>query len=166
MFRHDCRWHEGIVRHGGCCCYILFWSFDRKALTRKVIEGHQSDIFQDNWCIAPTRAVILPGNFINAIYGSSRALLEHRFFADVKVEDIKAKFVRVQYEIFCRHSRTEYLLFTIKTMMPDPMYELSSVYHVNSEPRPQVWTRKGAAVGPADSWHVTAMLSYLDSIKK
>jgi hypothetical protein len=54
---------------------------------RKVLaQGHQSNILQDtNWGIA------LTGNFIDVIYSSTGALLEHRSFADMAVEDVKAK---------------------------------------------------------------------------
>jgi hypothetical protein len=128
-------------------------------LTFSKIKTEQP-VWRNNWGIAPT------GNLIDAIYGSADAK-EHRSFADVTVEDIKAKHVRVEYETFRRLPKTDYILFTIKTMS-DPMYELEKVPSAavclarsirGMSPKMRVYK------GIEDDRTCDAVLCYLDSIK-
>ena len=120
----------------------------------------EQPVWRNNWGIAPT------GNLIDAIYGAPSSQ-KNRSFADVTVEDIKAKFLRVEYQTFRRLPRTNYLLFTIKTMS-DPMYELEKVPSAAAclarsirgmSPKMRVYK------GIEDDRTCDAVLSYLDSIK-
>jgi hypothetical protein len=79
----------------------------------------EQPVWRNNWGIAPT------GNLVDATYGAPDSQ-ENRSFADVTVEVIKSKFIRVEYQTFRRLPRTNYLLFTIKTMS-DPLFELEKV---------------------------------------
>jgi hypothetical protein len=128
-------------------------------LTFSKIKSEQP-VWRNNWGIAPT------GNLIDAIYGSADAK-EHRSFADVTVEDIKAKHVRVEYETFRRLPKTDYILFTIKTMS-DPMYELEKVPSAAvclARSIRGMSTKMRAYKGIEDDRTCDAVLSYLDSIK-
>jgi hypothetical protein len=120
----------------------------------------EQPVWRNNWGIAPT------GNLIDPIYGSSGSK-KNRSFADVTIEGVKAKFVRVEYQTFRRLPRTNYLLFTIKTMS-DPMYELEKVPSAAAclarsirgmSPKMRVYK------GIQDDQTCDAVLSYLDSIK-
>jgi hypothetical protein len=128
-------------------------------LTFSKIKSEQP-VWRNNWGIAPT------GNLIDAIYGSASAK-DHRSFVNVTAEDIKAKHVRVEYETFRRLPKTDYILFTIKTMT-DPMYELEKVPVAamclarsirGMSPKMRVYK------GIEDERTCEAVLSYLDSIK-
>jgi hypothetical protein len=120
----------------------------------------EQPVWRNNWGIAPT------GNLIDAIYGAPSSL-KNRSFVDVTAEDIKAKFVRIEYETFRRLPRTGYILFTIKSMT-DPMYELEKVPSAAAclarsirgmSPKMRVYK------GIEDDRTCDAVLSYLDSIK-
>jgi hypothetical protein len=126
-------------------------------LTFSKIKSEQP-VWRNNWAVAPT------GNLMEAIYGATGA--KHSL-ADVTVEDIKAKFVRVEYETFRRLPKTDYLLFTIRTLS-DPMYELEKVPSAAAclarsirgmSPKMRVYK------GIVDDRTCEAVLSYLDSIK-
>jgi hypothetical protein len=120
----------------------------------------EQPVWRNNWGIAPT------GNLVDAIYGSPDSQ-ENRSFADVTVEDIKSKFIRVEYQTFRRLPHTNYLLFTIKTMS-DPLSELEKVPSAAAclaksirgmSPKMRVYK------GIEDDRTCDAVLSYLDSIK-
>jgi hypothetical protein len=80
----------------------------------------EQPMWRNNWGIAPTGRLDAP------LYGSSEALDSRRMVATPTVEEIKAMFVKVEYQTIRRLPRTGYLLFTVKTMA-DPMYALEEV---------------------------------------
>jgi hypothetical protein len=128
-------------------------------LTFAKIKSEQP-VWRNNWGIAPT------GNLVDAIYGAPDSQV-NRSFADVTVEDIKAKFLRVEYETFRRLPKSEYVLFTIKTMS-DPLYELEKLPTAAACLAKSIRgmsSRMRVYKGIEDDRTCDAVLSYLDSIK-
>lgn len=77
-------------------------------------------MWRNNWGIAPSGALDKP------LYGSVAGQQDRMLAKDVGVEDIKSKFLKVEYQTIRRLPRSGYLLFTVKTMA-DPMSSLESV---------------------------------------
>jgi hypothetical protein len=93
----------------------------RKALDltfSKLLKVEQP-MWRNNWGIDPT------GKLDEPLYGSTEAH-SHRKFSKATIDDIKAKFLKVEYQTIRRLPNTDYLLFTVKTMV-DPMSALEDV---------------------------------------
>jgi hypothetical protein len=76
--------------------------------------------WRNNWGIAPS------GSLDEPLYGSTDAHENRTFEKTITVEDIKAKFLKVEYQTIRRLPKSGYLLFTIKTMA-DPLSSLEEV---------------------------------------
>ena len=76
-------------------------------------------VWRNNWGIGPD------GEMDKPIYGST-STLDHRTMTNVTVDDIKRKYLKVEYETLSRFDKTGYLLFTVKSHA-DPMTCLEHV---------------------------------------
>jgi hypothetical protein len=119
----------------------------------------EQPLWRNNWGIAPS------GSLDEPLYGSTTAQ-EERSFADISLEEIKAKFLKVEYQTIRRLPRTKYLLFTVKTMV-DPLDSLQRVpeaavclAHSIRGMSPGMRAYKGIQ----DDATALAVLAYLDSI--
>jgi hypothetical protein len=88
-------------------------------LTFKKLLKVEQPMWRNNWGIAPS------GQLDEPLYGSTAAQA-HRKFSTPSREEIKAKFLKVEYQTIRRLPRTQNLLFTVKTMA-DPMSSLEEV---------------------------------------
>jgi hypothetical protein len=68
----------------------------------------EQPMWRNNWGIAPS------GTLDKPIYGSTSAL-EHRNMGNVTRADVRAKFLKVEYETIRRLPRSGYLLFTVRS---------------------------------------------------
>jgi hypothetical protein len=119
----------------------------------------QQPMWRNNWGIAPT------GTLDEPIYGSAAAH-EHRAMTDVTQEDVKAKYLKVEYQTIRRLPKSGYLLFTVRTMV-DPMYELEKVPRAASCLAASIRGMSPAMrkyKGIDDEPTCKAVLAYLDSI--
>jgi hypothetical protein len=83
----------------------------RKTLNRTFSNlKPEMPMWRNNWGIAPEGSTL-----DEPLYGSSTAH-EDRSFANVSVEEVKQKVLKVEYQTIRRLPRTGYLLFTVKTM--------------------------------------------------
>ncbi|CAE8621260.1 unnamed protein product [Polarella glacialis] len=119
----------------------------------------EQPLWRNNWGIAPS------GTLDEPLYGSTDAQ-NQRSFADITVDDVMAKFIKVEYQTIRRLPCSRYLLFTVKTMA-DPMHSLEKVPAAAAclaasirGMSPAMCAYKGIEDEPTRD----AVLSYLDSI--
>jgi hypothetical protein len=121
----------------------------------------EQPLWRNNWSIAPS------GSLDKPVYGSTSDA-KNRTFTDISVEDLKAKFLKVEYQTIRRLPRSNNLLFTVKTMA-DPISALEkvpiaaeclalSIRGMSSQMR--------IYKGIEDEATSEAVLAYLDSISK
>jgi hypothetical protein len=84
----------------------------------------EAPYWRNNWGIGPS------GRLDEPLYGSTSALEDRSMGTTVAVtrDDVRAKFLTVEYQTITRLPRTNYLLFTVRTFC-DP---LTSLEHVSS----------------------------------
>lgn len=84
----------------------------RKAvdLTFSKLLKVEQPMWRNNWGIDPT------GKLHEPLYGSTEAHSKRKF-SKPTIDDIKAKFLKVEYQTIRRLPSTGYLLFTVKTMV-------------------------------------------------
>ena len=121
----------------------------------------EAPLWRNNWGISPSGVLDEP------LYGSDLAREQRRTRGKISEDEVKSKFLKVEYQTIRRLPRTGYLLFTVKSMV-DPLHSLEEV-----PPRaaqclaasirgmsPAMRVYKG--IGDDDTCQ--AVLSYLDSI--
>lgn len=121
----------------------------------------EKPLWRNNWGIAPT------GTLDEPLYGSTDAHKD-RTFADITVDEVKAKFLKVEYQTIRRLPKSDYLLFTVKTMA-DPMSSLESVPKAAACLAASIRgmsTNMRKYKGIEDDKTCEAVLSYLDSIQE
>jgi hypothetical protein len=119
----------------------------------------EQPLWRNNWGLAPTNQLDKPEYGEGVLFPSvTSSLNEH---------DVKSKFLKVEYQTIRRLPRTQFLLFTVKTMV-DP---LSSLEHVDRNAAACLaQSIRGLSAGMRrykgiDNEHVAeAFLTYLDSI--
>lgn len=79
----------------------------------------EQPMWRNNWGISPLASLDAP------LYGSTEAHAHRRFLLPTQ-DEIKSKFLKVEYQTIRRLPKSGYLLFTVKTMA-DPMYSLEDV---------------------------------------
>jgi hypothetical protein len=121
----------------------------------------EAPMWRNNWGVAPS------GILDDPLYGSSAAH-EHRKLTNVTVEEVKSKFLKVEYQTIRRLPKTGYLLFTVKTMA-DPMYALEKLPLASSCLAASIRGMSPAMrkyKGIEDDMTCQAVLQYLDSIEE
>ena len=128
-------------------------------LTFKKLLKVERPMWRNNWGISPS------GSLDEPLYGSEDATAQRQFKEPTR-EEIKAKFLKVEYQTIRRLPKSGYLLFTVKTMV-DPLPALEKVPKAASclaasirGMGPAMRKYKGIEDDPTSD----AVLAYLDSI--
>jgi hypothetical protein len=128
-------------------------------LTFKKLLKVEQPMWRNNWGIAPS------GRLDEPLYGSTAAH-NHRKFSTPTRDEIKSKFLKVEYQTIRRLPRTQNLLFTVKTMA-DPISSLEEVPQAASCLARSIRgmsTEMRAYKGIESDETCVAVLDYLDSI--
>mmetsp|Transcript_1276 Transcript_1276/g.1632 ORF Transcript_1276/g.1632 Transcript_1276/m.1632 type:complete len:413 (-) Transcript_1276:212-1450(-) len=124
---------------------------------RKLLKVEQP-MWRNNWGIAPS-------GLLDEVYGSAEYMAQRQFKEPTR-EEIKAKFLKVEYQTIRRLPSTGYLLFTVKNMV-DPLPALEEVPKAAACLAASI-RGMGSAMrkykGIEDDATCDAVLSYLDSI--